>query len=550
MSGSGTGVLIVGAGPTGLTMGCELARRGISFRIIDKAAAPSDKSKAFGIHARTMEVFENMGLIDSVLDEGNICNGFDIYDRGRPLASLSFSSIESKYPYLLILAQSDTEKVLNQRLESYGVKVEREKELLGIDRGPDKCRSHVKLPDGSEEIIESAYVAGCDGAHSTVRHVLGLEFKGAPYPNYWLLADCNLDWDYPSHHLSAFVHPKGITAYFPLYKDRGRLMFELQNAPVTDDMPEPTLDDVRRLMGEREIKYKSVTDPNWLAYFKLHHRMVDRYGDGRIFLSGDAAHIHSPMGGQGMNTGIQDAYNLAWKLALVLEGKSPESLLASYNAERQPVGEEVVSLTDKATRMAGIQNPILGAIRNKVVGIASRIGAVQEKLLATLSQVEIHYKESPIVSERWYQPDTVEGYHGYRDDLTAGERVRDYRLKNLSGGEENLYGLLRNGIHNLLLFTGGDPEDMELDELRKIHGAITAKYEGLIATHVVAGPRGVPEDYRHMSSVLIDGELHMHKDFGAGRASLYLVRPDGYVGFRNQPTSLDDLEEYLPGIFV
>ncbi len=550
MSGSGIGVLIIGAGPTGLTMACELARRGISFRIIDKASAPSDKSKAFGIHARTMEVFENMGLIDSVLDGGNICNGFDIYDRGRPLASLSFSSIESKYPYLLILAQSDTEKVLNERLESYGINVEREKELLAIDRGADKCRSHVKLPDGSEEIIESAYVSGCDGSHSTVRHILGLEFEGAPYPNYWLLADCDLDWEYPFHHLSAFVHPKGITAYFPLYKNRGRLMFELQDAPVTEEMPDPTLDDVKRLMGEREIKYKSVTDPNWLAYFRLHHRMVERYGDGRIFLSGDAAHIHSPMGGQGMNTGIQDAYNLAWKLALVLEGKSQESLLGSYNAERHPVGEEVVSLTDKATRMAGIQNPVLAAIRNKVVGIASRIDAVQEKLIATLSQVEIHYKESPVVSERWYQPDMAEGYHGYRHDLTAGERVRDYRLKDLSGGEGNLYGLLRNGIHNLLLFTGGDPEDMELDELRKIHVAVVAEYEGLVDIHVVAGPKGVPDDYKTMSSVWTDGELHMHKDFGAGRASLYLIRPDGYVGFRNQPASLDDLEEYLQGIFV
>ncbi|MGE0369839.1 MAG: FAD-dependent monooxygenase [Candidatus Dadabacteria bacterium] len=550
MSGTGTGVLIVGAGPTGLTMACELARRGVPFRIIDKAAGPSDKSKAFGIHARTMEVFENMGLIDSVLDEGNICNGFDIYDRGRALASLSFSSIESKYPYLLILAQSDTERVLNERLESYGAKVEREKELTHIDRGGETLVSHIRHSDGSEETIRSSYVSGCDGAHSSVRHILGFEFKGAPYPNYWLLADCNLDWEYPFHHLSAFIHPNGITAYFPLYKDRGRLMFELQDAPVTEEMPEPTLDDVKRLMAEREIKYKSLTDPNWLAYFKLHHRMVDRYADGRIFLSGDAAHIHSPMGGQGMNTGIQDAYNLAWKLALVLEGRGAYTLLESYQAERLPVGKEVVSLTDKATRMAGTHNPILGAIRNKVIGVASRINAVQDRLLATLAQIEIHYKESPIVSERWYQPDTVEGYHGYRDDLTAGERVRDYSLKGRDGGIGTLYGLLKNGLHNLLLFTGGDPEDMELDELRNIHDSIAVKYEGVMAVHVIAGPRGVPDDFKHMSSVWTDGDLRMHKDFGAARASLYLVRPDGYVGFRNQPASLEDLDEYLPGIFV
>ncbi|OGE20224.1 MAG: hypothetical protein A3J42_03750 [Candidatus Dadabacteria bacterium RIFCSPHIGHO2_12_FULL_53_21] len=544
-------VLVVGAGPTGLTMACELARHGITPRIIDKSPAPSDKSKAFGIHARTLELFEGMGIADTVLGQGNICNGFDMYNHGKPLASVVFDSLQSKYPFFLIIAQSDTEKILNAHLESYGIRVEREKELVGIEHKQDSLRARIGLKDGSEEFIDCSYIAGCDGAHSTSRHLLDLEFKGAPYPNYWLLADCDLDWKYPLHHLSVFIHPRGVTAYFPLYSDRGRLMFELPDAPVDEEMPDPTIEDVRRLMGEREIDYRSVGNPNWLAYFKLHHRMVDKYGDGRVFLSGDAAHIHSPMGGQGMNTGIQDSYNLAWKLALVLKGKSPESILGSYNEERHRIGEGVVNLTDKAARMVGIHNPVLSAIRNNLIGRLSKIDAVQEKLLTTLSQIEINYRESPIVVERWYQPDAVEGYHNYRHDLQAGERVKDYTLLSLDGKySTQLYGLFKDTRHKLLLFTGALPEDMEFDELRKIRRSIETEYEDMIDVHLIAGTNALPPDFIKMSSVWRDEDLLMHRDFGAAKSSLYLIRPDGYIGFRNQPASLSDLLEYLPIIFL
>ncbi len=407
------------------------------------------------------------------------------------------------------------------------------------------------MNDGSEEFIDCSYIAGCDGAHSSVRHILDLEFKGAPYPYYWLLADCDLDWKYPLHHMSVFIHPSGVTAYFPLYSDRGRLMFELPDAPVDEEMPEPTIEDVRRLMGERGIDYRSVGNPNWLAYFKLHHRMVDKYGDGRVFLCGDAAHIHSPIGGQGMNTGIQDSYNLAWKLALVLKGESPGSLLDSYNTERHRVGKGVVGLTDMATKMIGLHNPVLAAIRNKLIGTLSALDPVEEKLLLTLSQIEINYRESPIVEERWYQPDAVEGYHNYMHDLQAGERVKDYSLMSLDGnGSIQLYDLLKDIRHNLLLFTGALPEDMEFDELRKIQHSLESEYGGLIAVHMIAGTNGLPPDFTKMSSVWRDKDLLMHRDFGAAKSSLYLLRPDGYIGFRNQPASLSDLLEYLPIIFL
>ena len=543
-------VLVVGAGPTGLTMACELLRHGITPRIIDKAPVPTDKSKAFAVHPRTLELLDNMGIVDIFLKEGNECNAFDMYDRGKPLVNAVFDNIESKYPFALMIPQSDSEKILYEHLKSYGVEVERELELKKIKQTDDKVTATLKTKYDSDEIVECQYLVGCDGAHSTTRHQLNLDFKGAPYPNYWLLADCDIDWKYPMFHLSIFIHPSGVTAYFPYRSDRGRLMFELENAPIDEEMALPILDDVHRLMEEREIEYNDVSNPNWLAYFKLHHRIVDRYREGRVFIGGDAAHIHSPMGGQGMNTGMQDAYNLAWKMALVLKGKSPETLLDSYNTERHRIGEEVVSLTDTATKMATIHNPVLGAIRNKMMGVLSKITPVQDKIASTLTQLEFHYKDSPIVDERWFESREVEGYVPHGHDLKAGERFKDYSLQSVDGGSTTeLYKLLKGSEHELLLFTGAEPEDMEIEELSKIVESVN-EYGSLIETHLIIGSREVPSGLPQVPSTWVDDNHEMHKDFGAAKASIYLIRPDGYIAFRNQPASASDLKEYLATVFI
>ena len=546
-----TDVLVVGAGPTGLTMACELLRHGVTPRIIDKAPAPADKSRAFGIHPRTLELFDNMGIVDEILSQGNACNAFDMYNRGKPLANVSFEGIESKYPFVIMLAQSDTERILNQHLNSLGIEVEREIELSGITQHQYSVTATIKLKGGIEETLNCSYLAGCDGAHSTTRHLLNFDFKGAPYPNYWLLADCNIDWKYPIFHLSIFIHPTGVSAYFPLRTDRGRLMFDLENAPIDEDMPPPTIDDVQRLLEEREIDFSSVTDPNWLAYFKLHHRMVDRYSSGRVFLAGDAAHIHSPMGGQGMNTGIQDAYNLAWKMALVLEGSSPETILESYNTERHKIGKEVVNLTDTATKMATIHNPVLSAIRNKMIGVLSKIDPVQHKIVNTLTQIDYHYKESPIVEERWFESTEAPGYMPHEHDLQAGERVKDYTLLSPDGQDSvELYKLFKGAEHELLIFTGKEPEDVELKEIGPIYDLITGDYKSLIEPHLILGSRELKAKLPEIASTWLDEGLQMHRDFGAAKASLYLVRPDCYIAFRNQPASASDLTEYLSTIFI
>jgi len=540
---SHTEVLVIGGGPTGLTMACELLRHGITPRIIDKAPAASDKSKAFAIHARTLELFDNIGIVDNFLKLGSICTELNMYDRVEKLINIVLDNIESKYPFVLLLPQSDSEKILYDHLKSFGTDVERGLELIEINQTEDRVIATIGHKDGTIEKLHCSYLVGCDGAHSTTRHQLNLDFKGAPYPNYWLLADIDLDWEYPMFNLSIFIHPTGVTAYFPFRSDRGRLMFELPNLPVENEMDPPILDDVHKLMNQRGIKFNNISNPYWLSYFKLHHRIVDKYGEGRVFLCGDAAHIHSPLGGQGMNTGIQDSYNLAWKMALVLKGKSHETLLDSYNIERHRIGEEVVGLTDRLTKMATAHNPVLSLIRNKMMKVISKITPVQEKIISTLAQLEFHYKDSPLVDENW-EDSILKG-----QDLKPGERVKDYVLEGIDNNDDTkLFQLLLGFEHELLLFTGIKPHNINIEEVLTIVNAVNI-YGSLIQIHLIIGSEEVPKELSHLESVWIDKKHEMYNDFGVTKSSLYLIRPDGYVAFRNQPASVSDLMNYLATIF-
>jgi len=255
-------VLVVGAGPTGLTMACELARHGITPRIIDKRAQPSQRSKAFGVHPRTLELFDNIGIVDTVMAQGNPCPSMSIYNKGKPLAQMDMTEhVPSQYPFFLIIAQSDTERILIDHLHSFGIEVERETELLDFEQDGDGVTATLVRPDGSRETARSQYLIGNDGAHSTVRKRLGLSFDGAPYPTQWLLADLAIDWEYPQTQLGVFLHPKGTTAYFPLYEDRARLVFEVPDTNLEDDLGTPTLDDVREKLEERGLAFDDVRDP-------------------------------------------------------------------------------------------------------------------------------------------------------------------------------------------------------------------------------------------------------------------------------------------------
>ncbi|MCA9707623.1 MAG: FAD-dependent monooxygenase [Myxococcales bacterium] len=542
-------VLIVGAGPTGLTSACELARHGIRPRIIDRSPTASDKSKAFVVHARTLELFENMGMVEPVLASGSPASGITFYDGGAAIVTVELTGkIASKYPFIQIIAQSDTEKILAEHLASYGLAVEREVELCDFTDEGDHVRATLRRADGTTESVSCRALIGNDGAHSTVRKQLGLPFEGAPYPNQWLLADMDLHWELPYDELSVFFHGTGTTAFFPLYGRRGRLMFEVPDAPVDQAQPEPTLDDVRRLCEARAIPIRDVTNATWLAWFRLHHRMVSRYSVGSVFLGGDAAHIHSPVGGQGMNMGIQDAYNLAWKLALVLRGKAAPSLLDSYHEERHRTDKEIVGMTDRATKVATIHNPVFSVVRNTLLRVVSRLDVVQRRVASTMSQVELHYRESSIVRDDWARR-SVPGFSPGSPELRAGERVPDFALRAADGrGPTALYELMTGAEHELLVLCGVRPSAQELRTLDRVVQELGARYGELVEIHLIHGeerPAGAPA----VASTHVDPELAMHTAFGAAVASLVLIRPDGYIGYRNQPADPAALRAYLDGIF-
>ena len=307
--------LIVGAGPVGLTMAAQMHAHGVKCRIIDQSPAPSDKSKALLVWARTLEMLDDLGIAARFVAAGRYVDAASIHSRGRVLAHVPFEAAGTQYPRPLMIAQSETERLLIEHLQQVGISVERGVTLTAfVDHG-DQVLATIRHAGGREEQVRCAWLLGCDGAHSTSRKILGLEFTGVPAPNDMMLADCRIEGPLPTNELSFFWNHRGILAFFPFGTGRFRIIADVGPARTEAACPEPTLADVQRIVDERGPGNLRLVEAHWLTRFRINERKVAEYGRGRVLLAGDAAHIHSPAGGQGMNTGMQDAWNLGWKLA-------------------------------------------------------------------------------------------------------------------------------------------------------------------------------------------------------------------------------------------
>jgi 2-polyprenyl-6-methoxyphenol hydroxylase-like FAD-dependent oxidoreductase len=387
-------VLIVGAGPVGLVAAGRLATMGVQPRVVDQLEAPSALSKAVAVHARTLELLAGMGVVDRFLAEGVRIDRAEMRSGGKVRVRVSFAGIESSYPFVLDLPQDRTEAILGSHLADLGVSVERGVALTGLAQGEGGVDVTLQRTDGSTEAAKVDWVVGCDGGHSKVRELAPTALAGSFHGVNFILADVDAEWSLDQAALGIFLHPGGIAGSFPLKPPRVRLVLEVDDDLVAGT--EPTLDDVQRLAAERIDSTARLSNPRWLTYFQIHHGQVPQYRFDRVLLAGDAAHIHSPAGGQGMNTGLQDADNLAWKLALVARGRAAPGLLDSYNAERHPVGASVVKLTSTMTGMATSTNPAAEAARAvmlRVLGATS----LPRKLATEISEVAIAYPKSPIV---------------------------------------------------------------------------------------------------------------------------------------------------------
>jgi 2-polyprenyl-6-methoxyphenol hydroxylase-like FAD-dependent oxidoreductase len=406
--------LIVGAGPVGLTMAAELTRFGVPVRIIDKNTARTDKSKALVLWSRSLELIDRMGSGDSFVDAGLKVTTVNLIAGSHPVAHIQFDGTDTPHPYALMIPQSETERLMETHLNTRGVQVERQVELTQFTPSPDGVTATLHHADGRNETLTAQWLIGCDGAHSTVRHGLNMPFEGNTQPSDWILADLHLTGLAKPDELNMYWHSDGVLAIFPISPGRYRIITDAGDAKTQGPRPDPTLDEIQSVLDRRGPGGVIASDPIWLASFRINERKVADYRSGRVFLAGDAAHVHSPAGGQGMNTGMQDAFNLAWKLALVHHGHAtPEPLLESYSLERSAVGRQVLADAGRLTTLAIIKGGVLQSIRNHAVSLVFGLSAVRNTLANKFTELSIGYPHSPL---------TVPARHGHGHPA-PGERA-------------------------------------------------------------------------------------------------------------------------------
>jgi 2-polyprenyl-6-methoxyphenol hydroxylase-like FAD-dependent oxidoreductase len=394
-------VLVVGAGPVGLTMAADLARYRVPVRIIDKAPARTDKSKALVIWSRSLELMARMGCADRFVAAGMKVTAANIVAGGERIARIGLDMAGTPYPYALMIPQSETERLMEEELNSRGVYVERQLELVGFASGDDGVTAILRHADGREESIETPWLIGSDGAHSAVRHGLGMAFEGNTIPTDWALADVHLSGEgVPVGELGIYWHTEGILALFPITPGRWRVIADVGITQLGAHRSDPTLEEIQALLDQRGPGGIQATEPIWLSCFTINERKVADYSTGRVFLTGDAAHIHSPAGGQGMNTGMQDAFNLAWKLALVSRGlASPDPLIASYSVERSEVGRQVLAAAGNLTKVAMLRGRVRQSLRNHIGALLFGLTPVRRSMTNTMSELSIGYPKGPLTEE-------------------------------------------------------------------------------------------------------------------------------------------------------
>jgi len=495
-------VLIVGAGPTGLTAALELSRLGVAVKLIDRSDAPATTSRAIGVQARTLELFDQRGLADEMLQLGNPGRFGSIYGGGKRVFHLDFAHVESRYPYLLFISQAETERILRDACTRNGVQPEWKTELVGVkqdalshDASP--VQAILKRPDGTLEQVASPWLISAEGAHSLVRTTLDLLYEGHTREEQYALGDLLIDGDLPDTDFHIFSSDHGFMGLFPMGGTHFRLIASNPLSQPSKDTA-PSLDELQKIYDQRSHIPARFHDMTWSSWFRINSRMVQRLKIGRFFLGGDAAHIHSPAGAQGMNTGIQDMINLCWKLAMVMHGKASASLLDTYEEDRLPVMRNVLSRTDSLTTTIGTENLIVRTLFNHLGPFIGGTELVQENATANMSQVALGYRDSPL-SEN----------HGHSGSIKAGDRLPDMQVRQRtdSGWRDTHLHAILNPSHLTLVIAA--PETATIpDDIRA----------------------AVPRD-RMIEIAPAAGDAGAQFETAFGRSGhVILARPDGCAG--------------------
>jgi len=508
-----TDVLIIGAGPTGLSLACQLVRYGIDFVILEKNEGVTPHSKAIGVQARTLEIYDQIGLAQKAVEHGTVAGKGRLLVGGEVRGELDFSNIGeglSPYPYVLMLEQSKNEKLLYEYLQSHRKEVLWQAELESFSQNDSGVTAQLKTTDGASQIIEAKYLVGCDGPKSLVRHTLGLKFEGSTFERMFYVADAQIDWNFSHDALHICLSKDSFVVFFPLKGEKRYRIVGVFPEEFSKDEGEVLYEEIESRIKELAELELDIHDVEWFSTYKVHTRHVNRFSEGRCFLAGDAAHIHSPAGAQGMNTGIQDGYNLAWKMALVVQGNADEKLLETYNGERLENAKHLLQTTDRMFQFAAGSEWFLSFLRTDVLPPLAKyifsFDPVKKFLFPLISQIGINYRHS-----------SLSQHTGDEDfKVKAGDRMPYFLIDG-----ESVYDKLRQPNFHWLVFSDAANSSQTLQTELEDH------YAELVDFNVISLHRQVAEA------------------FGTERPFSMMLRPDNYIGSISTETSLNGLRVFL-----
>ncbi|HSL53296.1 MAG TPA: FAD-dependent monooxygenase [Pyrinomonadaceae bacterium] len=503
-----TDVIIIGAGPTGLSLACQCIRYGIDFVLVEKNETVTPFSKAIGVQARTLEVYDQIGLAQPAIERGIIARRIRLIEGGEVRGEMNlgnFGKDLSQYPYMLMLEQSKNEELLYEFVRSHGREVRWNTELENFSQDASGVTAQVKTPSGESETIRGKFLVGCDGASSPVRKGLGLTFAGSTFERLFYVADARVDWELPHDALHVCLAKDVFVAFFPMPGEHRYRVVGTFPESKNEEQGEVLYEEIEREIKEQAKLKLELSDVRWFSLYKVHSRRVNKFSEGRCFLAGDSAHIHSPAGAQGMNTGIQDAYNLAWKLALVVKGIASEDLLDTYNEERLANAQRLLESTDRMFEFAAGSHWLLSFIRTTifppVAGFVTSLESFSKRIFPLISQIGVGYRNGRL----------SEHTDDESDDVKAGDRLPYFLIDGHS-----IFDKLKEPKFHLLIFSNNERTE-----------ACEQKFGDLVDCHVIPNNERVREIFEREDEFCV------------------FLRPDNHIAFISSEVSPRLVEEYL-----